>query len=168
MLCAKFSWYCARGSGEEEFSFSLFRNNPPWKRIGSFIWTNLNSLHPGMLCVNFSWNWPCGSREDDKMWKVYRQTDGRWNTGDQKKLTWAFSSDELATDRNFLQTNIEKVSIKLESNHSRAILDLAWCPQTLLKFVSWNSKLVTNLSVRFIMNILMNYDFTAFWVYTLG
>ena len=28
-----------------------------------FIWTTLNSLHPGMLCAKFGWNWPSGSRE---------------------------------------------------------------------------------------------------------
>ena len=37
------------------------------KRAGSFIWTNLNPLHPRMLCAKFGWNWPCGSwREDFK------------------------------------------------------------------------------------------------------
>ena len=37
----------------------------PWKRAGSFIWTNLNSLYPRMLCAKFGWNWFSGSGEDD-------------------------------------------------------------------------------------------------------
>ena len=37
----------------------------PWKGAGSFIWTNLNPLHPRMLCAKFGWNWPCGSGEED-------------------------------------------------------------------------------------------------------
>ena len=31
----------------------------------SFIWTNLNPLHPRMLCAKFGWNWPSGSEEED-------------------------------------------------------------------------------------------------------
>ena len=37
----------------------------PWKRAGSFIWTNLNPLHPRMLCAKFGWNWLSGSGEED-------------------------------------------------------------------------------------------------------
>ena len=29
-----------------------------WKRVGPFIWTNLNSLHPRILCTTLGWNWP--------------------------------------------------------------------------------------------------------------
>ena len=36
----------------------------PWKRVGPFIWTNVNPLHPRVLCVKFGWNWPIGSGED--------------------------------------------------------------------------------------------------------
>ena len=36
---------------------------PPWKRMGPFIWRNLNSHHPRMLCAKFGWNWPSGSGE---------------------------------------------------------------------------------------------------------
>ena len=41
--------------------FSLFFITSPWKVTGSFIWTNLNLIHPRMLCTKFSWNWPSGS-----------------------------------------------------------------------------------------------------------
>ena len=37
----------------------------PWKRVGAFIWTNLNSLHPRMHCAKFCWNRPSGSGEEN-------------------------------------------------------------------------------------------------------
>ena len=37
---------------------------PHWKRMGSFIWTNLNPLYCMMFCSKFGWNWPSGSREE--------------------------------------------------------------------------------------------------------
>ena len=37
----------------------------PWKRVGSFIWTNLNPLHPRMHCAKFGWNWHSASGEVD-------------------------------------------------------------------------------------------------------
>ena len=89
----------------------LFHNYIPLERVGPFIWTNTNPLHPRMLCAKFSWNWPSGSWEDvenkKKYWKTDRQTDRQmdrqtdWQTdrrrtkGDQKKthlsfqLSWA-------------------------------------------------------------------------------
>ena len=36
-----------------------------WKRVGLFIWTNLNPLHPKMLCTKIGWNWPSGSGRKD-------------------------------------------------------------------------------------------------------
>ena len=106
--------------------FSPFRNSFPLEKSGPFFWTNLNPLHPRMLCAKFGWNWLSSSGEEDfeklsiyfyyfriisplgrawkmKMWKVYRQTDGRTDrrtdrqTDDRwsEKLTWAFSSGEL-------------------------------------------------------------------------
>ena len=51
-----------------KISSMYFRNFDiiyPWKRVGSFIWTNLNPLHPRMLCAKFVWNWPNGSGEED-------------------------------------------------------------------------------------------------------
>ena len=69
MLCAKFGWNLLSGSGEEDLNFvnvfSLFRNYHPWKKVGPFIWTNLNPLHPRMLCAKFRWNWPSCSGEED-------------------------------------------------------------------------------------------------------
>ena len=31
--------------------FRYFKLISPWKRVGSFIWRNLNPLHPGILCA---------------------------------------------------------------------------------------------------------------------
>ena len=47
MLCAKFGWNWLSGSGEEDFLmssiyFCYFVIISPWKRVGPFIWTNLN------------------------------------------------------------------------------------------------------------------------------
>ena len=58
--------------------FHYFIIISPWKRAGPFIWTNLNPLHPGILCAKFGSNWPTTDLEKKmKMWKVYRQTNGR-------------------------------------------------------------------------------------------
>ena len=45
--------------------FRYFVIISPWKRVGPFIWTNLNLLHPRILCTKFGWNWPSGSGEED-------------------------------------------------------------------------------------------------------
>ena len=42
-----------------------------WKKVGSFIWTNLNPRHPRRHCVKFGWNWSSGSREDFWISSVY-------------------------------------------------------------------------------------------------
>ena len=33
----------------------LYHPHPPWKFAWSFIWRNLNRLHPLMLCAKFGW-----------------------------------------------------------------------------------------------------------------
>ena len=70
MHCTKFGWNWHSGSGEEDFLISSMHFRyyiiiSPWKRVGPFIWTNLNSLHRRMLCIKFGWNWPSGSGEHD-------------------------------------------------------------------------------------------------------
>ena len=104
ILCAMFGWNWFSGSGEEDFlissmCFLYFIIISPWKRVGPFIWTNLNPLYPRMLCAKFGWNWPRGSRKEDENVKSLQtdgQTGGRTNgrtdgrtdrrrtTGDQK------------------------------------------------------------------------------------
>ena len=37
----------------------------PWKRAGTFVWTNLNSLYSRMLCVKFGGKLPSGPGEED-------------------------------------------------------------------------------------------------------
>ena len=111
MHCAKFGWNWHSGSGEEDFLissmyFSFFVISSPWKRTGTFIWTNLNSLHPRMFCDKFGWNKPSGSGEVDENVKSLRQrrrrqgrraTDKFWS----EKLTWAFGSGELKKNCTF-------------------------------------------------------------------
>lgn len=61
----------------------------PFKRVWSFIWTNLNPLHPIMLSAKFGWNWPSRSEEVKtvkSLQRTDRQMDKKW-----EKLTWAFS-----------------------------------------------------------------------------
>ena len=70
MLYAEIDWNWLRGSGEEDFLissmyFRYFVIISAWKRVGSFIWTNLHPLHPRMLCAKFGWNWTSVSREED-------------------------------------------------------------------------------------------------------
>ena len=68
--CAKCGWSWPSVSGEEDFLissmyFRYFVIISLWKRAGSFIWTNLNPLHPRMLCAKFVWNSASVSGEDD-------------------------------------------------------------------------------------------------------
>ena len=58
VLCAKFGWKWPSGSGEEDFwilsmYFRYFIIISPWRRVGHFLWTNMNPLHPGILCAKF-------------------------------------------------------------------------------------------------------------------
>ena len=53
--------------------FTIFIIISPWRRVGPFIWINLNSLHPRMLFVKFGWNWSSGSGEDENVKSL--QTD---------------------------------------------------------------------------------------------
>ena len=73
MLRAKFSWNWLSGPGEKDFIilsmyFHYFVIISPWKRAGSFIWTNLNPLHPRMLCAKFGWNWPSQAQTGPFIW----------------------------------------------------------------------------------------------------
>ena len=38
-----------------------------WIRASTFIWTNLNLLHRGMLCAKFGWIRPSASEEDENV-----------------------------------------------------------------------------------------------------
>ena len=88
MHCAKFGWNWPSGSGEKDFFnfvnvFLLFVIISPWKRVGPFMWTNLNPIYPRMQCAKFGWNWPSGSGEEDENVKSLlrqqqRQQQQRW------------------------------------------------------------------------------------------
>ena len=45
--------------------FRYFVIISPLKRAGTFIWTNLNSLHPRMHCAKFGRKWLSASGEED-------------------------------------------------------------------------------------------------------
>ena len=65
----KYSLTATSGSGEDflisSMYFRYFVIISPWKRAGSFIWTNLNPLNLRMHCSKFGWSWPSGSGEED-------------------------------------------------------------------------------------------------------
>ena len=108
MLCDKLCWNWPSGSEEEFFFissmyFCYFVIISPWKRVGPFIWINLNPYHTRMLCAKFGWNWPSGSGEEDENVKSLRQRQRRQRrTTDfwSEKLTWAFGTGELKINNN--------------------------------------------------------------------
>ena len=78
--------------------FCIFVIIPLLKGAWSFIWTNLNPLHPRMICTKFDWIWPSGSGEEDENVKSLQRRQRRRQTTDKfwsEKLTWAFGSGEL-------------------------------------------------------------------------
>ena len=108
MLCAKFGWNWPSGSEKKIFKFRqcIFAIViiSHWKSLWSFIWWNLNPLHPRMLCAKFGWNWPSGSWEEDenvKSLQMDRQTDNVSSSGKLKKL--------------YNLTLRSKIKVKLES-----------------------------------------------------
>ena len=70
MHCAKFGQKWLIGSGGEDFLissmyFRYFVIISPWKRAGTFIWTNLNPLHPRIPSAQFGRKWLSGSGGED-------------------------------------------------------------------------------------------------------
>ena len=61
----------------------------PWKSMGPFLWTKLNSLHPRMLCAKFGSNWPSGSGEKDFL-KFYQYIFTLLLVSPLGKRTWSF------------------------------------------------------------------------------
>ena len=57
--------------------FSLFRYHPFWKRVWSFIETDLNPfyMYLRMICAKFGWHWTSGYEEEVENVKSL-QTDG--------------------------------------------------------------------------------------------
>ena len=105
MLCAKIGWNWLSGSGEEIFLilsmyFRYFCNNLPFEMGWVLHLNKLDSpFTQGCIVTSLVENGPVVLEKKMKMWKVYRQTDGRTDrrTDDRwsEKLTWAFSSGEL-------------------------------------------------------------------------
>ena len=69
-ICAKFWWNWSSCFGEEDiikfrqciFVFFIFS---PWKRVGPFVWTDINTPHPRMIWAKFDWSWPRVSGEEE-------------------------------------------------------------------------------------------------------
>ena len=84
-----------------QFTFAILQLASPFKRVYSFIWTNLNHLYPSRICANCCWNWSSGSEEMDenvKSLKTDRWTDGRTTEDSRLEynvVSWAFRSCEL-------------------------------------------------------------------------
>ena len=86
--CAKFGWNWSSGSGEDflisSMYFCYFVIISPWKSAGPFIRRKLNPLHPRMLCDKFEIG-KVFLEKKSKIGNVYRQTDRRRTTRDQKR-----------------------------------------------------------------------------------
>ena len=72
MLGVKFGWNWPNGSRKDIlillmffFFFCNFFIISRLKRLGIFLWTNLNSHHPMMLCAKFCLNWINGSGDEN-------------------------------------------------------------------------------------------------------
>ena len=90
-LPGKIELFWLSGSWEEDFQmtppyFCIFVIISPLKRTWPFIWTNLNPLPPkdDLWQVWLKLAHAAVLEKKSKMWKVYRQTDGRRTTDDQK------------------------------------------------------------------------------------
>ena len=105
MLCAKFGLNWTSGSGEEDFLissmyFHYFVIISPWKGQGPSFEQTWISFTQGCFMPSLVEIGKVVLEKKMKMWKVYRQTDGR--TTDEwwsEKLTWAFSSGELKNNQ---------------------------------------------------------------------
>ena len=77
MIYAELGWKWPSGSWEDFKNLSMYFRNfiiiSSWKRVGPFIWRNLNPLHIRILCAKFGWNWPTGSGVRDENVKSLRQ-----------------------------------------------------------------------------------------------
>ena len=119
MLCAKICWKFLSGSEEEDFLissvyFHYFVIISPWKMVGSFIWRNLNPLHPRMLCAKIVRNWPsCSGEEDFKissMYFCYFLIISPW------KKTWSFIFIIISTWKRtgpFIWTNLSPLNPRM-------------------------------------------------------
>ena len=113
MLCAKFGWNWLSGSGEEDFLISslyflYFVIISPRKRVGPFIWTKLNPLHPRILCAKFGWN--CTG------WNLTFQSTERWlNGGWMATEWWRERWISVAFQPPFSQLNGRYISVTFQS-----------------------------------------------------
>ena len=96
--------------------FHYFVIISPWKRVGSFIWTNLNPFYPRMLCAKFVWNWPSGSGEEDENVKsLRRQLQQRWQR-QRLQLRWVKRTTML------LRTWQNKTTMLLRTWHNKTTM----------------------------------------------
>ena len=111
MLCDNLNWnrLLISDSGDEDFwissmYFGYFVIISTWKKASSFIWTNLNPLHPRIFLAKFSWKRQRDSAEEDE--NVKSLLTDRRTTGDQK------SSLKLSAQVNYKQKKSTKMKYK--------------------------------------------------------
>ena len=116
MFCAKISWNWVIGSGEENFlissmHFRCFIIISPWKRAGTFIWTNYNPLR-----AKFGWNLLSCSEEDFLISSMYFHffiifSPWKKGGGHSFEQTWIPFTQEY-----FVPSLVEIVPVVLEKN----------------------------------------------------
>ena len=131
ILFAKYGWNWLSGSGGDFLISSLYFHYfviiSPRKKVGPFIWINLNPLHPRMFCANFGWNRPIGYGEENENVKSLRQRRQQW-TQDKfwsEKLNWAFGLGEP-------KTHLSNGTLSIV-----CLSDQRINPQILIKFCIW-------------------------------
>ena len=123
--------------------FYYFISISPWKRVRPFTLNYLKSFNTNMLFVKCSWNWPTGSGEEDKNVSSFNNNDNNDNKANNdngqdklwsKKVTWAFSSDELKN------ADLNKICTMCSVQWPAPHLWLQFCAgdlKTLVRLLAW-------------------------------
>ena len=105
--------------------FRYFLIVSPWKRVWSFIWTNLNPYHPRMLCdkLKLVKIGPVVLEKKSKIGKNYRQTDGQMDrqttdAGDEKSSLELSAQVSLKLKLKFPQVTLQKRTL---------LYNFKWC-----------------------------------------
>ena len=82
--------------------FCYFTIISPWKRAGSFIWTNLNPLHPGCFVPSLVEIDTVVLEKKMKMWKVYNNDNNNIDRQQTNLIRKAHLSLRLRWAKNIL------------------------------------------------------------------
>ena len=94
----------------QQFYFCYFISFSTWNYTRTFVWTNMNSIHPRILCVKVGWSCP--------KWNMKNILHGcnelcgmmKWNIKNKIEKNWKCSSPEgvfpLSQNSEFPQVNI--------------------------------------------------------------